>query len=376
MRIGIVTKWFNRGQAYVSRHLRTALDQLGHETFILARPTRDKGPTPAFIDRSDVWDAPGVTEASAWEVPGEEFERWAAERELEAIFFDNSYQFAEIASLRRRGIATIGRWVWEDFRPDHVPGAQEAFDVVYSLTRCEQARYRELGIESPYVQWGVHPELLEHARDHPDRAPTGGARDPAPPVSFYFPGALLGPRKPHREVVEAFGRTSDPDLRLIVKAQVERRGRYLREAAERDPRIELVIEDLPTAEHLRLFAGCDVCLSPSRWEGLGLFLYEATAFGLPTITNDDPPMNEVIEDGENGLLVPSHPDGHADSGIEARRPDTDRLAAAIERLADPGLRGRLAAGTRRARERLAWERTVSDFGELLARVGSPAADGR
>ena len=44
MRIGLVTKWFNRGQAFVSRYLRDALDAQGHETFILARPTKDKGP--------------------------------------------------------------------------------------------------------------------------------------------------------------------------------------------------------------------------------------------------------------------------------------------------------------------------------------------
>ncbi len=61
---------------------------------------------------------------------------------------------------------------------------------------------------------------------------------------------------------------------------------------------------METAEHLRLFASCDVCLGPSRWEGLGLFLYEAVAFGMPQITNDSPPMNEVVRDGVNGILVP------------------------------------------------------------------------
>ena len=38
MRIGIVTKWFASGQGVVSRQLRSALDELGHETFVLARP--------------------------------------------------------------------------------------------------------------------------------------------------------------------------------------------------------------------------------------------------------------------------------------------------------------------------------------------------
>ena len=48
---------------------------------------------------------------------------------------DQNYQFAELASLRRRGVRTIGRFVWEHFTADHVDAAREAFDVVYSLTQ-------------------------------------------------------------------------------------------------------------------------------------------------------------------------------------------------------------------------------------------------
>ena len=76
MRVGIVSKWFNRGQPVVGRQLRSALDELGHETFVLARPKRDKGPRPGALDRDDVWDQPGVTEASAFEVPTDEYLRW------------------------------------------------------------------------------------------------------------------------------------------------------------------------------------------------------------------------------------------------------------------------------------------------------------
>ena len=41
--------------------------------------------------------------------------------------------------------------------------ASEVIETIYSLTRCERDRYAELGIDSPYVQWGIHPELLETA---------------------------------------------------------------------------------------------------------------------------------------------------------------------------------------------------------------------
>ena len=68
-------------------------------------------------------------------------------------------------------------------------------------------------------------------------------------------------------------------------------------------------------------------------------------------------MNEVVIDGVNGLLVPGIPDGNAPrSGIPAFAPDVPALSAAIERIADDGLRAELAAGARRRRDELSWER--------------------
>ena len=54
MRVGVVSKWFNRGQPVVGRQLRSALDELGHETFVLARPKKEKGPSdPRAAKRGD-----------------------------------------------------------------------------------------------------------------------------------------------------------------------------------------------------------------------------------------------------------------------------------------------------------------------------------
>ena len=145
---------------------------------------------------------------------------------------------------------------------------------------------------------------------------------------------------------------------------------YLTKAAEEDPRIELVVDDMETSEHLKLFASCDVCLGPSRWEGLGLFLYEAIAFGMPQITNDSPPMNEVVRDGVNGLLVGDRQDDTAPSGIPSMKPDVAGLTAAIERLAEPGERKLLAQGARSSREEFAWENTINDYAALFAGLES------
>jgi 1,2-diacylglycerol 3-alpha-glucosyltransferase len=362
MRVGVVSKWFNRGQPVVGRQLRSALDELGHETFVLARPKKERGPRPGALDRDDVWDQPGVTEASAYDVPANEYTRWVADNGIEAVLCDQNYQFEELAELRRRGVRTIGRFVWEHFTADHVAGARDAYNVVYSLTRAEQARYAELGLQTPYVQWGCHPELVAIGDEFADSRSLSADR-----VTYVFPGGFLGHRKPLEPVLEAFSATEDPRLHLVVTAQVERKSvRAAAEAADRDERIELRLADLPFAEHLREVAACDVCLSPSRWEGLGLPLYEAIAFGQPAITNDAPPMNEAIHDGVNGVLVPSTPNGTARSGIPALDPDVGELRAAIERLADDSQRAELAAGAARVRDaERPWSATVEGIGEML-----------
>jgi glycosyltransferase involved in cell wall biosynthesis len=355
----VVTKWFNRGQPVVGRYLRSALDDLGHETFILARPKKERGPMPGALASDDVWDQPGVTEGSSYDIPADEYEAWVEANGIEAVFCDQNYQFDEIRRLRERGVRTIGRFVWEHFSPEHVEGAKSAFDVVYSFTRAEQARYAEMGISSPYVTWGCHPELVA----------VGAARKPSGDgiTRFIFPGGFLGHRKPIEPVIEAFTRTTDPDIRLLVKTQVKRKQlKPVRQAARDDSRIEILIDDEATAAHLERFASCDVCVAPARWEGLGLPLYESMAFGMPVVTNDDPPLNEAIHDEVNGLLVGSTTDGETTrSGIPVHTPDVGDLTRAIERLADPELRRTLGEGQRELRDgERSWSHTVAGIGAL------------
>ena len=97
-------------------------------------------------------------------------------------------------------------------------------------------------------------------------------------------------------------------------------------------------EGLVTALGLRddmaaVFANAMIVCLPSYREGLPKALLEAAASGRPIVTTDVPGCREIVEHDVNGLLVPAR-NAHA-------------LAAALHRLiADPVLRGRLAAAGR------------------------------
>ena len=81
MNVGIVSKWFNRGQPVVGRYIRSAVEELGHRSFVLAKPRREKGPMAGALERTGVWDQPDVTAASSFETPLAEYEAWVEGRD-------------------------------------------------------------------------------------------------------------------------------------------------------------------------------------------------------------------------------------------------------------------------------------------------------
>lgn len=378
--MGIVSYWFNRGQATVGRYLRSILDGLGHETHVLARPTKDDFYRPGHVDRDDVWSQPRVTAASQFQVPTDEYLAWADAAGLDVALLDQNYQFDAIAALRDRGVRTIGRFVWESFAASHVEPAKRALDTVYSVTACEQQRYAEMGIRSPLVRWGCHPELLAHTPAPRRERPT-----------LLYPAGYLSMRKPTAAVLEAFARAAVPDAELIVKSQrpvrgydllmpgssdelrANRRDASLKEEIDPNavadlPGVTVITDDLSVQDYYDLLTSCHVILAPSRWEGLGLHLFEATAFGVPSICNDMPPLNEFILDGRNGLLTRCRRIGERPNGLPAMEPDVDDLARAIRESLDPDTNARLVRETGRRRDELSWDHTIADVGALVAAV--------
>jgi glycosyltransferase involved in cell wall biosynthesis len=128
---------------------------------------------------------------------------------------------------------------------------------------------------------------------------------------------LLGTRVPEREVLAEF---PDP-----VRDRVE------------------VIERYDRAELPRLLQQAHVLLSASLAEGFSLAIPEGMAAGLAPVATALPGTLEIVQNGENGLLVPP-----ADAGA---------LEAALDRvLADPQLLARLRTAAHADAQELTWER--------------------
>ncbi|MBN2438703.1 MAG: glycosyltransferase [Deltaproteobacteria bacterium] len=130
--------------------------------------------------------------------------------------------------------------------------------------------------------------------------------------------ASLTSNKGHHVLLEAFKSVlaAHPDATLLVvgdgprRTEIETRARQL--AIDRKAIFTGLRTDIDA-----LLGISDVCLLPSQFrEGLGLALIEAMATGLPVIGTRIGGIPEVIQDGENGFLVPpGNPGALADAMI-------------------------------------------------------------
>ena len=184
--------------------------------------------------------------------------------------------------------------------------------------------------DSLVADYGVTPEKIsvippgiDTARwDFPARPPSASR-----PVHLLFVGGDFA-RKGGDTLLEAFGRLpTEAAAHLHIVTQTEGVGDGL-------PRVTVHRGVAPNSEPLlRLFAGADLFVFPTRGDCLPLAVMEALAAGLPVVTTDVAALPEAVTHGETGWIVPPS--------------DPQALADALTVLiADPALRARLGRQAR------------------------------
>ena len=126
--------------------------------------------------------------------------------------------------------------------------------------------------------------------------------------TFVFVGRIVRD-KGIDELVEAFTslHTRHPEARLILVGRFEDNldpvSQSTRAAIHSHPAIEAVGNQSDVRPWL---AASDALVFPSYREGFPNVVIEAGAMGLPSIVTDINGSREIIHDGENGVIVPSH----------------------------------------------------------------------
>lgn len=142
--------------------------------------------------------------------------------------------------------------------------------------------------------------------------------------TFCFVGRIVGD-KGMNELAEAFGKliAEYPACRLLLV------GAFEEKLDPVSPKVKAFFENCRQVEFvgwqddIRPFlAASDVFVFPSYREGFPNVVIQAAAMGVPSIVTDINGCNEIICDGVNGVIVPSH--------------DADRLYEAMKRMREDG----------------------------------------
>ncbi len=123
------------------------------------------------------------------------------------------------------------------------------------------------------------------------------------------------------------------------------------------PQIHLLDLGYVSEEEKRdAFQACDLFVMPSRYDSFGIAYLEAWQFGKPVIGARIGAIPEVIEEGEDGLLV--------EFG------NTDQLASAIlSLLKNDDLRKRMGKkGRRKVAERFDWQKNIGRIEEVFEKA--------
>jgi glycosyltransferase involved in cell wall biosynthesis len=127
---------------------------------------------------------------------------------------------------------------------------------------------------------------------------------PRPPVIVMM--AALTARKRHIAFLDAFQRLTQlhPDVRLLVCGEGEERGNIEDHIVRLGIQSNVVMLGF-RADPERIVAMADLCVLCSEREGLPRVIMQYLAGGKPCVVSHLPGIEEVVDDGVNGLIVPS-----------------------------------------------------------------------
>lgn len=371
IRVGVVTYLKARGLGYDAVALRATLAEIGgvsasffpvFDLYRVDRKMRKAKLRPAPVSGAWAWpEAERRLDLATWVARQDVVVTLEAFlREVASVAFESGVALVHVPNLE--WISDREGW-WTDLR---------AADAVVAKTRHTEAALLGAGLQN-VVYAPLTPPL-----------PIEPPRPTATPITFFHSAGIGGSHDPKnpRAVLEAFAAVlaGRDDACGIVKSQVPfaRRKSPIDLAPYRGiGNLEIVEGETSYDDVLDLTRRADVTVYPSRAEGLGLPLLESLALGVPVVTTDAPPMNELVTDGVNGRLVPGREAGRH-RHVPLIEVDGPALAETLVALADIGIVDALKAGTndgvrtRREAFRTGLESVLERVGRKPGVGGAPA----
>lgn len=360
MRLGIVSTWFERGAAYVSRQYRSVLASSGYEVRIYARGGE------RYAKGDPVWDTSDVTWGKRVQQPWggtyidrQDFEAWIRREGITILLFNEQQWWPPILWAKELGIPCVA---YIDYYTEETLPFFDLYDAIICNTKRHESAF-SWHRNCLFIPWGTNTSIFK---------PQVKKLRFSNKIVFFHSCGLAPFRKGTDLALKAFEHTNG-DSRFVLHTQ--------RNIHDVFPDISPLIQRLQREGRLTIYEGDvhapglyhhgDVYVYPSRLEGIGLTQAEALSSGLPIIVPDTPPMNEFVTP-ENGIAVPidrlwARADGYYWPQCVV---NIESLARAMQLYVDD--QAHLAAAKMAARTyataKLDWAKNAQRLGSLLENV--------
>ena len=288
MKIGIVTTWFERGAAYVSKTYMDMFISLGHDVCIYARGGDGKPDK-----NSEKWNESFVTRDNKYndtQVSKRKFLKWIKRNRLDLVFFNEQRHYLIVGLAKKRFPNVLFGSYVDYYTEDTIP----LFNI-FDFLICNTRRHLQAMSGHPqayYLKWCVDTDLYKRQNTN---------RQIEQVVFFHSVGMSV--RKGTDILIDAFldGKLYN-NSKLVIHTQkpIEKVCKHDKAYLE-TKNIEIIEK---TVGAPGLYEMGDIYVYPTKLDGLGLTLYEALSFGMPVITTDYPPMNEAITEDVGSLIKP------------------------------------------------------------------------
>lgn len=286
MNIGIVTTWFERGAAYVSRQFMDVLSK-DNNVFIYVRGGE------SYAKGDPKWDLPNIhwgrrnlgknNYIDGTYINKTDFVRWIKKNNIDAILFNEQRWFQPLLWCKELKVKTIA---YVDYYTERTIPIFDIFDCLVCNTQRHAFAFREHKNVN-YMKWGTDLNLFKPTEEKHDK------------LTFFHSAGMDPVRKGTDVVITSFyNSTERQKAHLLIHTQVSleknipKQSEMIKELLN-EGTLEIVQKTISAPG---LFYRGDVYVYPSRLDGIGLTLMEGIASGLACITIDNAPMNEFVEE--------------------------------------------------------------------------------
>lgn len=291
MNIGIVTTWFERGAAYVSRQFEEILSQK-HNVYIYARGGEKYAKGDPEWDKQNVyWSKRIYSPLIATAIQKNEFLKWIKKNNIEAIIFNEQHWFQPILWCKENGIKTVA---YIDYYNEKTIPLFNAYDALICNTKRHLQAFEKHN-NAYYIPWGTDTDKF---------VSKGCNLVNNNLVTFFHSSGINGYRKGTDLFIQALSLIKE-DFKAVIHTQLDLiiqfpKLKSIINKLEDDGKLIIINKTCP-APGLYYFG--DVYVYPSRLEGIGLTIAESISSGLACIVTDNPPMNEFVNN-DIGCKIP------------------------------------------------------------------------